>query len=292
MEEVKPAGRTEKVKALGEMLEGYARDLAEQMSTGKSEMMLRYLDFAARFHRYSFGNMMLILGQCPEATRVAGIRQWNRMGRRVRTGERGIMIFAPMAVWKKSDAASESASEDEMAERERNETREKITIFKAVYVWDQAQTDGDPLPEMEWASGDASRLLPTLREVIAESGIDLSEGETGSAHGFAYRDRIMLKEGLAEAHAAAVLIHEWCHVLRHFDGERRGKKIEETEADMTAYIVCRHFGIECNASDYLLSHASTPELLLERMEVVRSTAAGMIEKLEAAMLVDMTAEAV
>jgi hypothetical protein len=41
-------------------------------------------------------------GQCvtasqkPNATLVAGIRSWNQSGRRVKRGENGIMIFAPM----------------------------------------------------------------------------------------------------------------------------------------------------------------------------------------------------
>ncbi len=32
----------------------------------------RYLDFQSRFHRYSFGNVLLIAAQCHEATQVAG----------------------------------------------------------------------------------------------------------------------------------------------------------------------------------------------------------------------------
>lgn len=50
----------------------------------------------ARFHTYSFGNVLLILRQNPEATTVAGYRTWQTLGRQVRKGERGIQILAPV----------------------------------------------------------------------------------------------------------------------------------------------------------------------------------------------------
>ena len=50
---------------------------------------------AARFHDYSTSNILLICAQRPDATRVAGIRTWNSLGRRVNRGERGIAILAP-----------------------------------------------------------------------------------------------------------------------------------------------------------------------------------------------------
>ncbi len=46
----------------------------------------------ARFHNYSFGNIMLIARQKPQATNVAGIRTWNSLGRFVKRGEKGIQV--------------------------------------------------------------------------------------------------------------------------------------------------------------------------------------------------------
>ena len=50
----------------------------------------------ANFHTYSFDNVLLIARQRPQATHVAGIRTWNELGRRVKRGEKGIAILAPM----------------------------------------------------------------------------------------------------------------------------------------------------------------------------------------------------
>ena len=67
-----------------------------------SEAMLRYLDAFSRFHRYSLYNTWLILMSRPDATHVAGFRQWNSYNRFVRKGECGIPILAP--IWVKQEA--------------------------------------------------------------------------------------------------------------------------------------------------------------------------------------------
>src|SRR5438128_7788347 len=57
-----------------------------------SETFRRYLDAQSRFHSYSWANVMLILLARPDATRVAGYVTWQKLGRQVRKGERGIRI--------------------------------------------------------------------------------------------------------------------------------------------------------------------------------------------------------
>src|SRR6185369_1164061 len=70
--------------------------LVQSLESGHSEVLTHYLGAMARFHTYSFGNVMLIARQKPDATNVAGIRTWNSLGRFVRRGEKGILILAPM----------------------------------------------------------------------------------------------------------------------------------------------------------------------------------------------------
>ena len=80
--------RTEKVRQAKENLDAHLKELATQMQQGKSEQLVHYLEFCARFHAYSFGNLMLALAQCPQMTRIAGIRTWNKLGRHVRATKR------------------------------------------------------------------------------------------------------------------------------------------------------------------------------------------------------------
>ncbi len=60
-----------------------------------SEQWAAMLAAAAKFHSYSANNQLLILLQSPQATRVAGFRRWQSLGRQVRKGEKGIAILAP-----------------------------------------------------------------------------------------------------------------------------------------------------------------------------------------------------
>jgi N-terminal domain of anti-restriction factor ArdC len=69
-------------KVLGQLREGIA-------TLTSSENWTRWLEAQQRFHRYSFGNTLLISLQRPDATRVAGFRTWLQLRRHVRKGEKG-----------------------------------------------------------------------------------------------------------------------------------------------------------------------------------------------------------
>jgi antirestriction protein ArdC len=282
--------RGDKVREAGQKIEDSIRELVEQMSRGKSDQLVRYLEFASRFHTYSFGNLLLILFQRPDAARVAGLRQWNRLGRHVRPGEKGIMILAPMEVWKKPNASSDTLAENEPSESVENESRERIRIFKPVYVFDVSQTDGADLPHLTHATGNAGSALPALKQAVRDSGIVFEEKDytpgASSAHGASYGGRIVIRNDLDSAEAFRTLAHEFAHELLHWpkDGTPKepDKKIRETEADATAFVVCRHFGVESDTSDYLLLYDSEPKLLLDRLETVRHTAARIIDAIHSA----------
>ncbi len=70
--------------------------LIEQLEAGHSEGLTAYLTAMGRFHNYSFGNILEIARQKPDATRVAGLYAWNQLGRKVMKGQKGIRILAPM----------------------------------------------------------------------------------------------------------------------------------------------------------------------------------------------------
>src|SRR5437867_1429032 len=89
-----------KTKNNQELVKASIDALVKALEAGHSEALSTYLTAMSQFHNYSFQNILLIASQRPTATRVAGIRSWNELGRRVRRGENGIMIFAPMIGYK------------------------------------------------------------------------------------------------------------------------------------------------------------------------------------------------
>src|ERR1051325_6605525 len=113
--------------------ESTTQDLIKRIEQGieaarESENFKRYLQTAAKFHRYSLGNLMLIAFQNPDATQVAGFHRWLELGRHVRKGEHGIKILAPIV-------GKRTQTED--ADEEKPHT---VVHFKAVTVFDIEQT--------------------------------------------------------------------------------------------------------------------------------------------------------
>jgi hypothetical protein len=70
--------------------------LIEQLEAGHSETFTAYLRAMAAFKNYSLGNQLAIARQRPSATSVAGMLTWNKLGRFVNRGEKGIAIMAPV----------------------------------------------------------------------------------------------------------------------------------------------------------------------------------------------------
>src|SRR5262249_37831712 len=81
--------------------------LAQVLQAGHSEALTASLAGAGRFHAYSFRNVMLIASQRPDATRVAGVNAWRKLGRFVKKREKGIIIIAPI-VFKRDEQAADS----------------------------------------------------------------------------------------------------------------------------------------------------------------------------------------
>ena len=78
-----------------EVIAANVQALIEQLEQGHSEALTAYLTAMGRFHNYSFGNILEIARQKPDATRVAGLYAWNQLGRKVKKGERGIGLLHP-----------------------------------------------------------------------------------------------------------------------------------------------------------------------------------------------------
>ena len=109
--------------------------LVQSLESGHSEVLTQYLGAMARFHTYSFGNVMLIARQKPDASNVAGIRTWNSLGRFVKRGEKGILILAPMVGKKRTQNEGAEPTEDAKS------TESTLFGFRAVYVFDRLSRD-------------------------------------------------------------------------------------------------------------------------------------------------------
>lgn len=250
--------------------------LIQALESGHSEALTTYLNAMARFHYYSFGNILLIATQKQDATHVAGIYAWNQLGRRVKRGEKGIMILAPMIGKKRrnTDAHSENALSD--ARTTATNSDWNLIGFRAVYVWDISQTEGKELPTLDEPKGDVSSQLPRLIEFVKEQGIKLEYSEKiAPAKGTSYGGAIRLLPNMTDAEQFSVLVHELAHEMLH-KSERRTlitKTVRETEAEAVAFVVSQAIGLEngTSSSDYIQLYHGNAKLLQESLEVVQRT---------------------
>ncbi|MEE8575229.1 MAG: ArdC family protein [Thermodesulfobacteriota bacterium] len=75
----------------------YHKKLVEEVKQViESESFRELIEFSTKFRSYSFGNTLMIWTERKDATHVAGMKAWNSLGRKVKKGERGIAIFAPI----------------------------------------------------------------------------------------------------------------------------------------------------------------------------------------------------
>ena len=77
-----------KAQTAKEVIAANVKLLIEQLEAGHSEGLTAYLTAMGRFHNYSFGNILEIARQKPDATRVAGMYAWNQLGRKVIKGQK------------------------------------------------------------------------------------------------------------------------------------------------------------------------------------------------------------
>ena len=262
-----------KTKNNQELVKASIDALVKALESGHSEALSAYLTAMSQFHTYSFQNILLIASQRPTATRVAGIRSWNELGRRVRRGEKGIMIFAPMIGYKRNAEADQSQQAD--ARTDKPEPR--LVGFRAVYVFDVGQTEGAELPELgSTFAGEVGDKLDKLAEFTTGQGIKLEYSDKiAPARGMSYGGLIRILPELEESETFATLIHELAHEMLH-KAERRTmttQAVRETEAEAVAFVVCHALGLETGtgSSDYIQLYHGDANLLKESLEVVQRT---------------------
>lgn len=240
-----------------------------------------YLRTMARFHQYSARNVALIHAQRPDATRVAGYRAWQALGRQVRKGEQGIRILAPH----RRSVAYGDAPEDEPVE--------VVTGFGVATVFDISQTDGDPLPAppapaaLAGSSDTGARLAGRLAAVLVAEGVRVSRADTGRANGcYVPRlRRIVLHRDLDGDQAVKTLAHETAHhvaVTRAVASHGLSRADAETIAEGAAYVVLHHAGLDAGGYTfaYVARWAEDRAVLARNLEAIRLTAHTVIAALD------------
>lgn len=251
--------RNQRMKEITERLEQGVKDIFT------SEMYANYLRTMSQFHSYSFNNTLLIHLQKPEASLVAGYQTWQKkFHRQVRRGEKGIQIIAPAPIRtreeiEKVDPATMEPVLKPDGTPEMEEVEYTIPRFRVTTVFDIAQTEGEPLPELETPEllGSVENyeiFMQAIRD-ISPAPIRFDEIESGAKGYYSSVDKeIVIQESMSESQTMKTGIHEVTHaklhdrdIMEEMD-EKKDQMTREVEAESVAYTVCQYFGLD--TSDY------------------------------------------
>jgi len=264
------------------------QELALALEEGRSQVLTDYLAAVARFHKYSFRNLMLITSQCPEAVHVAGFHTWRSMDRTVKKGESGIAILAPVIRRASKDncTVTHTAARADGQESKTDDTSDPMG-YRVVYVFDISQTEGKDFSPMTPIAHSEVQALRELEGVYEHLGITLETKTLGwGTDGVSRVGRVLIQEGLSEAARFSTLAHEAAHEIMHSEQDRRSGQLStrqmEVEAEAVAFVVCTAHGIDCRdqSRDYIHLYQGDAKLLLQSMIRIQQTAATILDLME------------
>jgi hypothetical protein len=247
--------------------------LTAMLQAGNSDALTAYLKAMGNFHKYSWGNQLLIWTQCPDATRVAGFNAWKDHNRFVKKGSKAIRILAPMVGKKKDEASAEDKA--------------FVFGFRSVCVFDVSQTDGEALPEFATATGDASQAYQGLLAYCASNDITVTEDveDILPAKGMSEGGSIKLAPCSNGAELFSTFTHEVAHELMHKGDKRKGttKNSRELEAEAVAFIVGSSIGLDMTTSsvDYIKLYNGDADGFASSLEIISRTASIILDAVAA-----------
>lgn len=160
--------------------------IADQVQALRSSDEWRgFLDFTRSFHHYSLNKGLLVLGQRPTASAVAGFRQWQAKGRQVRKGEKALKIFGY--------STKKITEEDPTTGKE---VEKCLPRFPILSVFDITQTG--------LTATDDLAIVATMTQYLASAGWSITSEQLGSHTNGYDTDRSEEVHGTAARVLAAV----------------------------------------------------------------------------------------
>ncbi|GEM_PF-1354745 len=303
-------------------LHGMIDDLADALAAGVSDPRIEsFLAWLSKLHRYSTRNALLISLQwadrqrrdpdLPDLGHVASYRTWQRLGRNVRRGERGMAILVPVTVRARPEGASDTPSSrhtrepagsrpslaceaagegwPEAGERGTQDGPRHLR-FRLGHVFDVSQTEGAEIPTWYTDTPALADCLPALLEFATARGVTVRRGDTGTALGYSLPGEIVVSADLPDGAAVQTLLHELAHEILHQHGPELNlpAHVQESEAEAVAATVSGSLGENTlrSAAHYIRHSGGSPAVI--RASLFRITQAA--STILGALLPDPTAD--
>lgn len=279
----------DKKKEISSKIDMYINDLANATESAAMDAAIRnYLTFYSKFHNYSLYNVLLIMLQKRDATKVASYNNWQKKFKRgVKKGAQRIAIWVPM-----------------ISKREDEKTGEEIKDavgFRIGYVYDISDTyplsgAGDVPEEPKWwgdntPSDTAFQLVEKLKILADNLGIKLTkETAKGGEKGYSAGGHINLSSDIEGVGEASTLVHELAHELLHWkekspfyiqDPEYNTRQMKELQAESVSYVILKHYDLPvAHHPTYLVLWKANKEKIMKNFDIIQKCAKFIIGKID------------
>ncbi|OBS43882.1 hypothetical protein A9177_15150 [Lactiplantibacillus plantarum] len=223
----------------------------------------KYLNTLAKFHQYSARNIDLIYAQNPQATQVAGFKQWQTdFHRTVNKGAKSIRIAAPII--KKLTPADQKRLDttDERA----------IVGYRYLPIFDVAQTSGEPvLSAQDFVKENladhqnVTSLYNAFKDYLNQQpDLKVSEAPLATLNGArgyfqpSTNEIVIGGDEPDNALKLKTLYHEYAHSQLHglkLAFKDRPRAYQETQAEAVAYVAMKNIGVD--TGNYSLGYVAT-----------------------------------
>lgn len=281
--------------------------------------------FMSKFYNYSLKNTALIQKQLPHSHAVAGAKKFKEAGFFIRKGEKAIRVLAPTTYkcFINEQGRSQSLSKATKQQKEKilkGELKtEERRAFKNVPVFDISQTTATAadLPKIfpnrpynfDLTKATNTKLLYQSLETYALSeGLTIIDDLTtvtpvlGTAKG-AYgqgidgSEMLFMNPRFTQAEQVPTMIHELAHAKLHSktSNSNYSSSVKEFQAELAAYIVAHHYGIDTKEESipYIAAwtkNGQTVEDKLAQMEEVKVFSRQMIEQIDTQLMIHQELE--
>jgi len=167
----------------------------------------------------------------------------------------------------------------------------RLAGFRVAYVFDIAQTDGEPVEDLDairpqLLEGEAPQgMWDALVAIAEQAGFEVVRHRRRNENGYCdlTRKLIAVRPNVTAAQAVKTLVHELAHALLHDDGVARSRELAEVEVESVAYIVCSALALD--TGDYSFAYVArwsggVAELVRDTAERVIGCAQQILNRLE------------
>ena len=288
-------------------LEQMARDQLKRasQSTTVDQMLLHLEKYTGLLGSFSSFNSVLIKEQDPYATVVRSKSDWQAYGYKVKDDAMPISILFPVVSGMHASNGKmldfinrlrEQGLSDEMIDEKVREkypnNRVPTHTFGITQVFDRKAVEAIPgkkqVNVFDRDSEMKAQVLYSYLKDVASSNYRVTEDPYAGGRGFTAQDhehgqRInVMKIPGENVQALRTLMHELSHAkLEHVYGKGGARGVQESEAELSAWLVGKHFGYDFkDSAPYIKGWSSHQDFEEENIDRSMKTAAWIIKNVD------------